>query len=131
MPTEQVPDKHPTSTGQLTGQVEDQRLTSDKSYLQHLERQFQTATGQLTGQVTGQVVVQVLNFSSTPRKGSEIQKHLGLKHRETFVNNYLTPLLASGWVERTLPEKPKSRFQKYQTTAKGIAILEQYPSRLK
>jgi len=123
MPTEQVPDKHPTSTGQLTGQVEDQRLTSDKSYLQHLERQFQTATGQ--------VVVQVLNFSRTPRKGSEIQKHLGLRHRETFVNNYLTPLLASGWVERTIPEKPKSRFQKYQTTAKGIAILEQYPSRLK
>lgn len=84
-----------------------------------------------TGQVTGQVIVQVLNFSRKPRKASEIQKHLGMRHRETFVNNYLVPLLSSGWVERTIPEKPKSRFQKYRTTAKGIAILEQYPSRLK
>ncbi len=44
-------------------------------------------TEQVTGQVTGQVAGQVLRFCETPRKASEIRESLGLRHRETFVNN--------------------------------------------
>jgi hypothetical protein len=53
-------------------------------------------TRQVTGQVTGQVAGQVLRFCQTPRKASEIQKLLGLRHRESFQNNYLKPLLETG-----------------------------------
>ena len=75
--------------------------------------------GQVAGQVTGQVAGQVLRFCQTPRKASEIQQLLKLRHRETFVDNYLRPLLETGWLERTIPDKPNSRLQKYRITAAG------------
>jgi len=73
---------------------------------------------------TGQVAVQVLSFCRVPKKASEIQKLLGLKHRETFMKNYMKPLLASGWIESTIPEKPKSRLQKYRIAEKGLEVLK-------
>ena len=81
-------------------------------------------TGQVAGQVTGQVAAQVLRFCQTPRKASEIRALLNLRHRETFVDNYLRPLLETGWLEPTIPEKPKSRLQRYRTTAAGLAMVE-------
>jgi len=58
-----------------------------------------------------------------PRTGRNIQELLGLKHRETFLNNYLKPLLKSGWIEMTIPDKPTSSKQKYRITEKGRALL--------
>ena len=78
---------------------------------------------QVGGQVTGQVAGQVLEFCRTPRKASEIQELLGLHHRETFINNYLHPLLETGWIERTIPDKPRSRLQRYRATEAGLAML--------
>ncbi|MBM4043524.1 MAG: hypothetical protein FJ279_00265 [Planctomycetes bacterium] len=83
------------------------------------------ATPHETAQVTGQVAEQVLEFCRTPRKASEIQELLGLRHRETFINNYLHPLLETGWIERTIPDKPRSRLQKYRLTAVGEAALKE------
>ena len=44
---------------------------------------------------------------------------LGLKHWKTFRGNYLQPLLDSGWLEMTVPDKPTSSKQKYRQTDKG------------
>jgi ATP-dependent DNA helicase RecG len=72
-----------------------------------------------TGQVTGQVATAVLQFCEHPRKASELQTLVGVKHRETFQDNYLKPLMAKGWLAMTIPDKPKSRLQRYQTTEEG------------
>jgi hypothetical protein len=54
----------------------------------------------------------------------EIQQRLHLQHRESFRLLYLQPALAAALIERTIPEKPNSRLQKYRLTAEGRALLE-------
>ena len=50
---------------------------------------------------------------------------LKLKHRPTFVYDYLQPSLLSGLVEMTQPDSPKSPTQKYRLTEKGRKFLEE------
>ena len=99
---------------------------SEKQLAAHvamLEREFAAATGQATGQVTGQVAGQVLQFCQHAQPAKKIQKLLNLNHRETFLNNYLKPLLRSGWLEPTIPDKPRSSRQMYRLTERGRAVL--------
>lgn len=60
----------------------------------------------------GQVAAQGLQFCEQPRKADEIQKLLGVKHRQTFRENYLNVFLNKGWLARTIPDKPQSRLQR-------------------
>lgn len=53
----------------------------------------------------------------------EIMSRLELKHRPTFMNNYLEPTIEEGYIERT-QEKPTSRNQKYRVTKKGLAFMQ-------
>ena len=90
-------------------------------------------TGQVTGQVAGQVAGQVegwiikalLACQPSPLSSRAIQEATGFRHRETFQRNYLDVLLKEALLERTLPDKPNSRLQKYRLTAKGRASLPQ------
>nr|MBF0223241.1 cell filamentation protein Fic [Desulfobulbaceae bacterium] len=44
--------------------------------------------------------------------------------RKSFRESYLQPAMAQGLVEMTLPDKPKSRLQKYRLTDKGRDLLQ-------
>jgi ATP-dependent DNA helicase RecG len=48
---------------------------------------------------------------------------LKLSHRPTFRANHLHPALEHGLIERTLPDKPNSRLQKYRLTPKGRLLV--------
>ncbi len=101
---------------------------AETSGVQPGQRRDQTTeqvTVQVGGQVTGQVAEQVLRFCQVPRKASEIRELLHLKHRETFTDNYLRPLLEKGWLEPTIPGKPRSRMQRYRTTEAGLAASKE------
>ncbi|MCM1101341.1 MAG: Fic family protein [Clostridium sp.] len=45
---------------------------------------------------------------------AQIMKRLGLSHRPTFRKNYLNPSLEQNQIERTIPDKPNSKNQKYR-----------------
>ena len=84
--------------------------------------------GQVTGQVAGQVdawIIRVLSACAVqPLSSREIQEAAGLRHRETFQRNYLDQIINDALVERTVPDKPTSRLQKYRLTEKGRKLLE-------
>ena len=74
----------------------------------------------LAGQVTGQVELmdrraKTIEFCIQTRTLKEIMEFLGLKHRETFMENVLHPLLEADLLKRTIPDKPTSSLQKYVT----------------
>lgn len=70
------------------------------------------ATMQATTQATTQAE-KVLLFCQTPKSRSEIQEHLGLKHREYFRKAILNPLIKSEQLRLTLPDKPTSPKQQF------------------
>lgn len=82
-------------------------------------KEAQELKSRASRQVTGQVTIQVLRFCEQPRKASEIQAIVGVKHRQTFRENYLNALIAKGRLERSIANKPRSRLQRYRTTEEG------------
>lgn len=48
---------------------------------------------------------------------------MGRTNRTKFRNQVLRPLLEAGWIEMTVPDKPRSRNQRYRTTAAGRGVL--------
>jgi predicted HTH transcriptional regulator len=78
---------------------------------------------QVAPQVTPQVAT-LLEAARQPRSRIELQRIVGLKDRAHFQRAYLEPLLAAGWLEMTIPDKPRSRLQRYRTTAAGTAALQ-------
>jgi predicted HTH transcriptional regulator len=71
--------------------------------------------GQATGQATGQVE-DLLAFCIDSRSTKEMMEYLGLSHRENFRDTLLLPLIASGKLALTIPDKPKSPKQRYIAT---------------
>ena len=78
-------------------------------------------THQVTHQVTPQdsktskVSDQILNFCIEPQSKKDIALFCGFKDLRNFTLKYLNPLLKSGQLEMTIPDKPKSQNQKYVT----------------
>jgi hypothetical protein len=49
---------------------------------------------------------------------------LELKNRPHFATNYLDPAIKDGLIEMTIPEKSKSKNQRYRLTQKGLALKD-------
>ena len=45
---------------------------------------------------------------------AELMQRLSLSHKPTFRKNYLNPAIEQGLIERTIPDKPNSRNQRYR-----------------
>ncbi|MBU6171835.1 MAG: hypothetical protein KGQ87_10165 [Verrucomicrobia bacterium] len=76
-------------------------------------------TDQVTDQVSDQVAALLRALGTRTLSALECMKRLKLSHRHTFRANYLNPALSADLIERTIPDKPKSRLQKYRVTTKG------------
>lgn len=55
----------------------------------------------------------LLAYCKEPRDRNEMMSFLGIKHRTTFRSDYLNPLLNEGKIVMTIPDKPRSKNQKF------------------
>lgn len=59
------------------------------------------------------MVMMILDFCKEARTISEIMEQFGLESRTSFRRKYLNTLVKAGKLKMTLPDKPKSKNQKY------------------
>ena len=59
----------------------------------------------------------------------QLQDVLGISNRPHFVSLYLGPARQAGLIEMTLPDKPRSRNQRYRRTAAGEALAQKIGKR--
>lgn len=57
----------------------------------------------------------ILQFCKSEKSAKEIAEHCGYKSVDRFKRNHLKPLLEQEKIQMTIPDKPKSKNQKYIT----------------
>ncbi len=70
------------------------------------------------GQIDASVEERILLFCQTPRSKEDIAARLNISAEYYLVKRYLKPLLGKGLLALTVPEKPRSKFQRYYTVSK-------------
>ena len=70
--------------------------------------------------------VEILRNCSNEKGILELMAIAGRTSRTKFRNQVLNPLLDTGFIEMTIPEKPRSSKQRYRLTSKGAVWLEAY-----
>ena len=95
---EQMPNKHRTSTEQVPNKIKE---------------------------VSPSVATLVKAIGDKELKIAEMMEAVGLKHRPTFMYNYLTPAIDSGLVTMLYPNSPRHPRQRYRLTTKGTIFLNQ------
>ena len=115
IPVESLVHKHQAEYYQAIQRSTD--LTDSAPFIEFMLRMILDAVSAVTPQVAPHVTPQV-NQLMEVLKGEmsreELQQALGLNDRKSFRERYLKPALKAGMIEMALPDKPKSRFQKYR-----------------
>ncbi len=103
--TEQAEDKHRTSTEQVPSKFANSFHTENVG------------------------IVRLLAAIGTQEMSvKQMMGAIGLKHRPTFLENYLNPSIANGYVRLLYPNSPRHPRQKYLLTVKGIAVYNELKS---
>lgn len=82
-----------------------------------------------TPHVTPHVTKLILSLVGEMNR-DELMKKVGLKDRKYFMGSYLKPAFDAGFVEMTIPDKPRSRVQCYRLTQRGIELQQSKQERL-
>ena len=68
-------------------------------------------------------LIKVIGFNQLSTK--DLMSGLNLKGRDNFLNLYLLPSIAEGYVRPLYPDKPHHPRQKYLLTVKGLALYQE------
>ena len=90
-------------------------LKLDTNGTKNMRTNMRTDTTQVSTHVSTQDerLSALLEYCSEPRSRDEMQQYYGISTREYFRKNVIRPLLESRKLTMTIPDKPKSRNQKY------------------
>lgn len=100
--TEQVEDKYRTSTEQVQGKSEDLFHTENPDIVR---------------------LIRAIGYQQLAVK--QMMESIGLKHRPTFLQNYLNPAISDGYIRLLYPQSPRHPRQKYLLTVKGVAFYNE------
>ena len=100
--TEQVENKHRTSTEQVPNKL------SNSIHIGNAD-----------------IAKLVVALGTQEMSVKQMMEAIGLKHRPTFLDNYLNPSIANGYVRLLYPDSPRHPRQKYLLTVKGLAAYNQ------
>jgi ATP-dependent DNA helicase RecG len=79
---------------------------------------------QVSEQVSEQVAKILRACSKGPQTKAQLLESAGLANAYLNYKRHILPLLQSGVIEMTLPDKPQSRLQKYRLTSQGRTLLD-------
>ena len=91
-----------------------------------------TSTGQAPDKLTvdnPQTLQLIKVIGNNELTVKEMLSLIGMKHRETFLNNYLNPAIKDGFVRLLYPDSPRHPRQKYLLTVKGLAAFQELQHR--
>ena len=100
-------------TGNVTGNVPSNSTSNSAS----------NSASNSTGNSTSEKTLRLVKVIKGEMSIRQIMSALGMKSRPMFLNNYLTPALKAGLLERTQPESPNSPTQRYRLTEAGKGLL--------
>lgn len=100
--TEQVENKHRTSTEQVPNKL------SNSIHIGNAD-----------------IAKLVVALGTQEMSVKQMMEAIGLKHRPTFLDNYLNPSIANGYVRLLYPDSPRHPRQKYLLTVKGLAAYKE------
>jgi len=83
------------------------------NYNSHTTLRSASAQGGAQVDTQDERLASLLEYASAPRTRDELQQHYGVASREYFRKKVLKPLLESGQIKMTIPDKPNSQNQKY------------------
>jgi len=90
-----------------------------------IRNRLNTIKGTMIGTMTGTKMLALIDYIVQDRKKEDILSFLGLTNKTDNFNRYIKPLIELGWLEWTIPEKPRSKRQKYKLTLKGRKLLKE------
>jgi ATP-dependent DNA helicase RecG len=68
--------------------------------------------------------VKILHQAISPTSSLKLMTMFGRTDRSKFKKQVLNPMLELNLIELTIPDKPRSKNQKYRITQKGKTFLE-------
>ena len=93
-------------------------IPQDDSAPPKMTHQDDNTPPKMTHQDDDLKVKKILNYCTEPRSKKEILNYLKLNDKKSFEKVYLNPLLSNGKLRMTIPNKPTSKNQKYETLRK-------------
>ena len=99
--------------------------TKEDGKNKQVPNKYRTSTEQVNCAENENVMLVVRCLGRNRLSQKELMGKVGLRHRPTFIENYISPSINSGYVRLLYPDSPRHPRQKYLLTVKGLGLYNE------